>query len=136
MLNDTYTKGTAGDIRNSYLRRPQVPLVWEKWLCLECQLNSEGKYMGEFDGNKLQSATFSLNFGCQMEPIFDPLHTSDFQNCACRSSRKQNFEKLSKNAKGGMSSRTQFKKKCARHDDTQNLRWKTQFRFFGGGPIC
>mgnify|MGYP006903374194 CR=1 FL=1 len=57
--------------------------------------------MGKFDGNKLQSGTFSLNFGCQIEPIFEPLHTSDFQNFACRSSRKQNFEKLSNNCKRG-----------------------------------
>ena len=57
--------------------------------------------MGKFDGNKLQSGRFSLNFGCRMEPIFEPLHTSDFQNCACRSSRKQNLENLANICKGG-----------------------------------
>ena len=85
--------------------------------------------MGKFDGNKLQSGTFSLNFGCQMEVIFEPLHTSDFQNCACRSSRKQ-LEK------GGVWSHTKFKKKGARHDDTKKMRCNTQFRFSGGGPSC
>ena len=78
-----------------------MSLVWEKWLWLEWRLNSKGRYMGKFDGNKLQSGTFSLNYDSQMEPIFEPLHTSDFQNCACRSSRKQNFEKLAKIGKGG-----------------------------------
>ena len=91
VLYDTCTKGTAGDTRNSYPRGPPMSLVWEKWLWLECRLNSEGRHMGKFDGNKLQSGTFSLNFGCQMEIIFEPLHANDFQNCACRSSGKQNL---------------------------------------------
>ena len=30
LLNDTCTKGTAGDVRNSYPREPPMPLVWEK----------------------------------------------------------------------------------------------------------
>ena len=97
VLNDTCTKGTAGDTRNSYPRGPPMSLVWEKWLWLECRLNSEGRYMGKFDGNKLQSGTFSLIFECQMEPIFEPLHANDFQNCACRSGGKQFFKKISKN---------------------------------------
>ena len=97
VLNDTCTKGTAGDTRNSYPRGPPMSLVWKKWLWLECRLNSEGRHMGKFDGNKLQSGTFSLNFGCQMEIIFEPLHANDFQNCACRSGGKQFFKKISKN---------------------------------------
>ena len=73
-----------------------MPLIWEKWLWLERRLYFEGTYKGKFEGNKRISGTFLLNFGCQMEPLFKPLHASDFQNYACRSSRKQNFEKIAK----------------------------------------
>ena len=36
-----------------------------------------------------------------MESLFKPLHASDFQNCACSSGRKQNFEKRANNWKRG-----------------------------------
>ena len=71
-----------------------MPLIWEKWLWLKRRLYFEGRYRGKVEGNKCISGTFLLNFGCQMEPLFKPLHTSDFQNYASRSSRKQNLEKF------------------------------------------
>ena len=55
--------------------------------------------MGKFEGNKLKSATFSLNFGCQVEPLFKPLHTSGFQNYVCGIGRKQDFENIAKTSK-------------------------------------
>ena len=57
--------------------------------------------MGKFEGNKLKSATFSLNFGCQVEPLFKPLHTSGFQNYVCGIGRKQDFENIAKTSKAG-----------------------------------
>ena len=77
--------------------------------------------MGKFEGDKLKSGTFSLNFGCQMEPLFKPLHASDFQNYACRSSRKQNFEKNSKRVKKGVCGPIQNSRKRVQGTTTHKI---------------
>ena len=79
---------------------------------------------------------FSLISGAKRRPFLSLCIRATFRIVLAARAGSKILKKYQKIAKGGMWSHTKFKKKCARHDDTQNLRCNTQFRFSGGGPIC
>ena len=57
-LNDTCTKGTASDTRNSYPRWPPKAVVWEKWLWRDSGLNLGGEFIGNLEGHKGKATPF------------------------------------------------------------------------------